>query len=211
MQLCEALGVRGALLVGHDWGARAVANAVCLDETVASHMVMLSVGYGTNSPHQALAYQQAHNYWYHWYMATARGVKAIQEDHRAFTRYLWDTWSPAGWYLPDEFEATAEAFDNPDWAEIVLHSYRHRWGFSPSYAIHEDDERRLTPPPTVRVPTLVIHGECDRANHPDTSSGKEQFFAARYERVVLASIGHFPQRECGREIAKLILGFVNGR
>jgi hypothetical protein len=46
---------------------------------------MLSVGYGTNDLNQALSYEQVRNYWYHWFMATAK------------------------------------AFENPGWAEVVLH------------------------------------------------------------------------------------------
>ena len=44
-------------------------------------------------------------------------------DRRAFTRHIWNEWFVA--YKPDaaEFERTAIAFDNPDWADIVLHSY----------------------------------------------------------------------------------------
>jgi len=35
------------------------------------------------------------------------------------------------WYTQQDYDQAAEAFDNPDWAAIVLHSYRHRWGYAP--------------------------------------------------------------------------------
>ena len=95
---------------------------------------MLSVGYGTNSPDQALSPAQARNYWYHWYMATPRGQQSVREDRRAFTRLLWDTWAPPGWYDDDEFATTAQAFDNDDWPAVTLHSYQHRWGHAASCA-----------------------------------------------------------------------------
>ena len=53
------------VLVGHDWGARAVAIAGGLVTGIASHLVMVSVGYGTNDPSQPMSLQQAKNYWYH--------------------------------------------------------------------------------------------------------------------------------------------------
>ena len=64
------------------------------------------------------------NYWYHWLMATPRGETTVREDRRAFTRHIWNEWFVA--YKPDdgEFERTAVSFDNPDWADVVLHSYR---------------------------------------------------------------------------------------
>ena len=117
----SALGLERPVLVGHDWGARAAGNACSLDADAASHLVLLSVGYGTSSPDQPVPLSQARNYWYHWFMATPRGAATVRDSRREFTRYMWDTWSPAGWYEEADFDEAARAFDNPDWAEVVLH------------------------------------------------------------------------------------------
>ncbi|MES2552275.1 MAG: alpha/beta hydrolase, partial [Pseudomonadota bacterium] len=74
LDFIDVLQLDQPILVGHDWGARAAANACGLREQVASHLVMLSVGYGTNDPGQPISLQQARNYWYHWFMATPRGA-----------------------------------------------------------------------------------------------------------------------------------------
>ncbi|EHR72844.1 putative hydrolase or acyltransferase of alpha/beta superfamily [Burkholderiales bacterium JOSHI_001] len=209
LDLLDALALPAPpLLVGHDWGARAVANACGLRPGVASHLVMVSVGYGTNLPGQDLSLSQARNYWYHWYMATARGERAVRDQRRDFARMMWDTWAPTGWYTEDDFLSAAAAWDHPDWADIVLHSYRHRWGHAPGFEVHAADEAALSPPPRLAVPTLVIHGEVDGANHPSTSAGKEGFFSGRYERIVLPGVGHFPQREATPAVAEAILRFV---
>jgi pimeloyl-ACP methyl ester carboxylesterase len=73
LEFIDALGLEQPLLVGHDWGARATANAFGFRREAGSHLVMLSVGYGTNDPEQKITYTQARNYWYHWFMATSRG------------------------------------------------------------------------------------------------------------------------------------------
>ena len=208
LEFIDALGLKRPLLVGHDWGARTVANACGLRDDVASHLVMMSVGYGTNDPQQSLSYTQARNYWYHWFMATPRGQRAIENDRRAFTHLMWETWSPAGWFTEADFNEAASAFDNPDWAAVVLHSYRHRWGFVPGHPFYADDEAKLNPAPVLSVPTLVLHGGADGCNHPDTSAGKERFFSGPYQRVVLDGIGHFPQREAHDDVANAILRFV---
>jgi pimeloyl-ACP methyl ester carboxylesterase len=208
LQFLESLQIKRSVLVGHDWGARAVANAVGLSPQVASHLCMLSVGYGTNDPNQVLGFEQARNYWYHWFMATSRGADAIENDSHAFAKIMWDTWSPSGWYELAEFEATAKAFDNPDWAQIVLHSYRHRWGHAAGYTECAADEAKLTPTPMLSTPTLVLHGLADGANHPDSSAGKDAFFTSTYERVLLSGVGHFPQREAADRVAAEILRFV---
>jgi pimeloyl-ACP methyl ester carboxylesterase len=207
LDFVDALKLEDPVLVGHDWGARAVANACGLRRTVGSAMVLLSVGYGTNDPQQTISYSQARNYWYHWFMATPRGQQAIEQDRRAFTRLMWDTWAPAGWYTEVDFEEAAAAFENPDWAAVVLHSYRHRWGFVPGDPAYLADEALLNPAPVLSLPTLVLHGAADACNHPDSSQGKERFFAGPYQRIELPGVGHFPQREVPGQIADAVLDF----
>ena len=209
LEFIDALDLKQPALVGHDWGARAVAIACGLRPGVASHLVMLSVAYGSNDPAQVLSILQARNYWYHWYMATPRGERAVRDDRRNFARTMWDTWSPPEWYLPEEFEATAAAFENSDWADITLHSYRHRWGHAPGDPRYVQDESRLSPAPVLDVPTLLLHGAADGVNHPDTSFCKEVFFRGPYERRLLAGVGHFPQREAPAEVLDALLHFFD--
>lgn len=209
LDFIAALGLRQPALVGHDWGARAVANACGLAPGVASHLVLMSVGYGTNDPSQPLGLPQARNYWYHWYMATPRGEKTVREDGRSFARIMWDTWAPAGWYQADEFEATAASFDNADWADVVLHSYRHRWGHASGDPRYAADDAALTPAPVLAVPTLVLHGAEDSCNPPETSAGKEHYFRGPYVRQLIAGAGHFPQREAPQAVAAALLHFFD--
>ncbi len=195
LDFIDALRLEQPILVGHDWGARAVANAVGLKPGIASHLVMLSVGYGTNDPNQTLTYAQTRSYWYHWFMATARGEHAVRTDAKGFAKMMWDTWSPTGWYTEEDFNETARAFENPDWADIVLHSYRQRWGHAESFAESAIDDARLNPAPVIATPTLVMHGAADTCSHPDMSADKERFFSDIYKRVLIEGAGHFPQRE----------------
>jgi pimeloyl-ACP methyl ester carboxylesterase len=207
LALIQAMQLKHPVLVGHDWGARAVANAVGLAPSVASHLVLLSIGYGTNHPDQALGLEQAKRYWYHWYMATARGEQTVRDNGKAFARIMWDTWSPAGWYTEKAFEQAARAFENPDWADITLHSYRHRWANAEGFTEYDPEEKKLHPAPQIAVPTLIIHGQEDYCNHPDVSAGKESYFEGRYERVLLEGVGHFPQRENPDRVAREIMAF----
>jgi len=196
------------VLVGHDWGARAVANACGLQPGIASHMVLLSVGYGTNDPTQSLSMEQTQLYWYHWFMATERGQRTVRAEGKAFSQRMWDSWAPTGWYLPDEFDQTALAFNNPDWADITLHSYQHRWGHAPGDPYYDADEKTLHPAPVLDVPTLMLHGAVDGVSLPATSADKEKFFSSRYERQLLNGVGHFPQREAPLKVAEAILEFL---
>jgi len=211
IEFIEALALNHVALVGHDWGARAA--AIATTELQASgrvtRLVLLSVGYGTNAPSQALPLRQVHNYWYHWYMALPRGEALVRDERRTFTRYIWDAWGAPGWRLDDAaFDELARAFENPDWAEVTLNSYRHRWGLADGDARYQALDARLNPAPQVSIPTLVLHGADDRCNDPMTSAGKERFFSGRYERALLPGVGHFPQREDPAATTRALLDWL---
>jgi pimeloyl-ACP methyl ester carboxylesterase len=92
--------------------------------------------------------------------------------------------------------------------EVAVHSYRHRWGLAlpdPFYAAQEDRLRRDS---VIRVPTLTLHGTEDGANSPQTSEHKEHLFSAPYHRVLLAGVGHFPQRENPEGVADALLAWL---
>lgn len=206
----EALDLRDLVLVGHDWGARAAYVAAVLIPDRLRAMVALSVGYGTNTPDQTLSFDQARQYWYHWYFALERGRQALERDRRDFARRLWRLWSPSWRFTEEEFEATAASFDNPDWVQVTIHSYRHRWGHAPGDPRYDALEQRLATPEKVEVPTLVLHGAEDGATLPETSEGKASFFTNGYRREVLAGVGHFPQRERPQAVIAACLEAARG-
>ena len=208
IDLAQAMKLSKFIVVGHDWGARAAYIAATHFAPSVTHCVAISVGYGTNDPKQKLSLVQARNYWYHWYMALESGAAQLKDDRRDFTRFLWKTWSPAWNFSEEEFQNTAKSFDNADWVEVVLHSYRHRWGLAAGDPQYDALEKALNPAPPVDVPTLVIHGGGDRVNDPSTSEGRENFFKSRYDRVVLDGLGHFPQREAPEAVALTITEFL---
>jgi len=208
LDLASALGLGRFALIGHDWGARAAYIASVLAPDRVSHAVALSVGWGTNDPRQSLALEQARNYWYHWYMALERGARAVREDRLGLTRLLWQTWGPPAWITDEAFDLTARSFDNPDWAEVTIHSYRHRWGLAEGDAAYAALEARLKTAPTIAVPTLVIHGSADWCNDPSTSANRDSAFARLYERLVLEGVGHFPSRESPGAVGEAVARFL---
>jgi hypothetical protein len=74
-------------------------------------------------------------------------------------RTSWATWSP-GWRFTDaDVAITAASFDNPDWAEVTVHSYRHRWGHAEGDARYNALERRQTLGPILVVLLEVPGGQ----------------------------------------------------
>jgi pimeloyl-ACP methyl ester carboxylesterase len=210
IDFANALDIGRFAVIGHDWGARAAGIVTSeLQETGrVTHLVMMSVGYGTNSPNQALSLKQTQNYWYQWYMATERGREHLAHARREFTRHMWRIWAPDWPFSDQDFEVTARSFDNPDWLDVVIHSYRHRWAFVEGDPRYEALERRLNPAPAISVPTLLLHGAADACNDPSVSEGKEHFFTGRYVRKLLPGVGHFPQREASSDVCREVLAWL---
>jgi pimeloyl-ACP methyl ester carboxylesterase len=209
LDLAEALRLDRFAVVGHDWGARAAYITAALAPDRITHCVALSVGWGTNDPRQPISLVQARNYWYHWYIALEGGADAVRNEREALTRLLWKTWGPPAWFDDAAFELTARSFANPDWADVVIHSYRHRWGLvggDPAYAAIE---AALQPTPVIAIPTLVIHGGADACNDPSTSVNREASFSRLYERLVLDGVGHFPTREAPEAVGRAVARFVS--
>jgi pimeloyl-ACP methyl ester carboxylesterase len=121
---------------------------------------------------------------------------------------MWRTWSPTWQHSSDDFNETAASFDNPDWADITLHSYRSRWGQAEGDPRYRELEERLAAMPSIDVPTLVLHGEADAVSLPASSLNKEAHFTNRYKRIGLPNVGHFPQREAPNSVAKDILAWL---
>jgi len=208
LDVADALGLEHFSVFGHDWGARAAYTAAVLAPERLNTCAAMSVGWAGNDPNQPLSLRQAQNFWYHWLMALDRGERIVRREGKDFARHMWEIWSP-GWQITDDaFAEVAESLDNPDWADITLHSYRVRWGHAPADPNYDEAERRITASPVIRVPTLVLHGSADPCNAPATSEGRESLFAAPYQRILLEGLAHFPQRQNPAAVLKHLLPFL---
>ncbi|RSU45332.1 L-dopachrome tautomerase-related protein [Sphingomonas sp. S-NIH.Pt15_0812] len=207
--LLDTLGIDRFMVAGHDWGSNtAEALAVGWPDRV-ERMAMLStpprLG-GMPTP----PFEQTQRQWYHWFMATARGAEAVHADRRGFTHLHWVNWSPPGWFDEVTFDRVARSFDNPDWADVTLHSYRARWGEAeadPRSAWLEDKVKATT---TLSLPTLYIHGDADGVNPPSTAQHVPAKFAGPFARITMTAVGHFPQRENPQAVVRHLLTLFAG-
>lgn len=194
IDLADALKLKCFDVVGHDWGARTAYALAALFPRRLKKIVAISVPYEPGTPKSPkLAQSQA--FWYQWFLCTGPGEKAFRADPVAFARRQWDTWSPRGWYTEQDFAAAAQSWAGKDFADVVLHSYRSRWGHAamdPKYGVLQ---ARFEAANTLDVPTLLIHGLEDRCVLAETTDGAGRYFTNGYRRVLLERAGHFPQRE----------------
>ena len=69
---------------------------------------------------------------------------------------LWRTWSPAwGWRTP-AFPASAPSLHNPDFVDVVIHSYRHRYELADGDPRYQPLEDLIAQEPRITVPTVVL-------------------------------------------------------
>jgi pimeloyl-ACP methyl ester carboxylesterase len=207
LDFMSAISVERFAVVGHDWGARVAYILAALFPERVTHCAAMSVAW-TPGQMQTPPLEQARAFWYQWFMATQRGAQLVRNQGLAFARFQWDTWSPPGWFDEASFAATAQSFQNPDWAEITLHAYRVRWGEAKPDPAYAQLEARHEAARSIGVPTLMIQGGADRCVLPASSADKQQYYGGSYARHVLDGIGHFPTREAAPQVSELVLQFL---
>lgn len=197
-EFMDALGLKNAALAGYDWGGRAACIVAALWPEHARCLVSES-GYNIQDLAAAadpLPPEQEYRYWYQYYFNTERGRAGLEQNRRALARLLWRLWSP-NWRFDDgTFECTAKSFDNPDFVDVSIHSYRVRYGYAPGDPALEAIEQRLAQKPAISVPTIVLHGEADGVTPPELSEAHARFFTGPYRRALIPRAGHnLPQEE----------------
>ena len=196
--LMDALGIKRAILAGYDWGGRA-ANVVaalwpdrCIGlvsvnsyqiQDIANAMVPLN-------PAREVAL------WYQYYFQLERGRAGLAANRREIARILWRQWSPNWHFDQATFDRTALAHDNPDYVDIVIHSYRHRFARAEGDPQYADLQRRLAALPPITVPTITLDGDADGVSPATDGTATAAKFSGRRNHRVIARAGHnLPQEE----------------
>ncbi len=210
LALMDALAIPSAVLAGYDWGGRAACIVAALWPERARGLVSCG-GYNIQDIAGSAKPQPPENeyrFWYQYYFHGERGRAGLAQNRRELCKLLWRLWSP-NWRFDDAtYERTTVSFDNPDFVEVVIHSYRHRFALVPGDPSVEKTEQRLATRPRIAVPTVVLHGG-DNAVIPVSSSERHAgLFTGRYERRVIPLIGHNVPQEAPREFAAAILSLI---
>ena len=97
------------------------------------------------------------------------------------------------------------SFDNEDFVDVVIHSYRHRNGNAAGDPRYAPVEARLAAQPKINVPTINLHGAVNGVAPVRASEGQDKHFPAPYQRRVLENVGHNPPQEAPQAFADAIL------
>jgi pimeloyl-ACP methyl ester carboxylesterase len=206
-ELLDALGIQKAVLGGYDWGGRAACVVSALWPERVAGLVSCG-GYNIQdipNSHKPADPEQEARLWYQYYFHTERGRNGLTQKRREISRLLWKMWSPTWGFDDATFDRTAGSFDNADFVDVVIHSYRHRTGYVAGDPRYAPVEARLAAQPNIDVPTVTLHGAVDGVTPVRLSEGHGKHFTASYQRRVLENVGHNPPQEAPQAFADAIL------
>ena len=204
LQLLDALGIERAVLVGHDWGARASFAAAALHPERFRAVVAIASEYVAYRNTGELPHAQERDYWYQWFFHTPQGEASLTRDRAGLCRYLWQVWSPTWKFAEEDLLEAALAWENPQFISTVISYYRTRYGNAPEAPRYAEANMKLVQKPKISAPTWFITGLADACNHPEGSLGQEAWFTGGYERVEAPGVGHFVHREAPELVASVL-------
>jgi len=210
--LMDALGIRRAVFAGYDWGGRAACVGAALWPERCAGLVSVN-GYLIQDIAKALlpaAPDREVAFWYQWYFQTERGRAGLAANRRAITKILWQQWSPNWRFDEAMLERTSLAHDNPDFVDVVIHSYRHRYGLAAGDPRYADIQRRLDALPPIKVPSITLDGDADGViPATDGRAGAAKFAGPRTHRVIPRAGHNLPQEE-PEAFAAAVMELVGG-
>ena len=196
--LMDALAIGRAVFAGYDWGGRAACIGAALWPDRCIGLVSVN-GYLIQDIAKAMIPVKPERevaLWYQYYFQLERGRAGLAANRRGIARLLWQQWSP-NWQFDDPcFERTALAHDNPDYVDVVIHSYRHRFGLADGDPHYADIQRRLAALPAISVPAITLDGDGDGvAPATDGTPQATRFSSRRIHRVIPRAGHNLPQEE----------------
>lgn len=211
--LMDGLQVQNAVLAGYDWGGRAACVVAALWPERCAGLASFN-SYNIQDIARALAPDSPHNehrLWYQYYFHSERGRAGLAQDRRALTRLLWQLWSPTWAFDEPAFERSARAFDNPDFVDVVIHSYRHRFGLVGGDPAYASIEQRLAAQPVIPVPAITFDGADDGVRPPAPAAANGHRFTSRRSHRVVPGVGHNMPQEVPALFAAAVLELVADR
>ncbi len=210
LALMDALDVPEAVLAGYDWGGRAGCIVAALWPERARGLVTVN-GYnvhdvpGSSEPSRP---ENEFRHWYQYYFHGERGRRGLERHRYELCRLLWKLWSPTWNFDEETYRRTAASFDNPDFVDVVIHSYRVRYALVPGDPAVEETEQRLAAQPKIGVPTISIDGEADGVMSVGGCKDHARYFTGPYEYRLFPNVGHNPPQEAPKEFANAVLSLI---
>jgi pimeloyl-ACP methyl ester carboxylesterase len=209
IDFADALKLSRFVVAGFDWGGRAacVASALHPDRVRAAVLIGGYSIQNTVTPARAAAPEAVRRLWYQWYFNTAAGRAGLEQNRRGLCDLMWREWSPTWRFSEEMFNLTAASFDNPDFVDCVIHSYRHRNLNAPGEPRFLDIEQQLAKRPPIAVPTIAVHGGDDAFGRPAAAitAAERTTLPKLIDKRIVEGAGHFVPHEKPDAVASALL------
>ena len=209
LDLLDALGIDRAVVGGFDWGGR----AACIAAAVAPKRIagLVTVG-GYNIQDIAHANQPSSPKfesaaWYTHYFMTERGRLGLELNRDELCELLWTQWSPTWKDIPSAFPKSAPSLANPDFVDVVIHSYRHRRQAAEGDPRYAELEAILAKRPPIPVPTISLDALADGLGADDSEDDRDMF-TGTFEIRRLEGVGHNPPQERPEAFSDAVLALL---
>jgi pimeloyl-ACP methyl ester carboxylesterase len=210
LALMDALHVKQATLAGYDWGGRAACVVAALWPERCTGLVSFN-SYNIQNIAKAMVPDTAaneHSLWYQYYFHSERGRAGLAKDRRGVCKLLWQLWSPTWKFDEATFERSAKAFDNPDFVDVVIQSYRHRFALAEGDPAYADIERRLAAQPVITIPTITFDGADDGVRPPAPATQHGHLFSGPRSHRLVPGVGHNMPQEVPEVLANAVLELI---
>jgi len=206
LRLTDELKLDAPILVGFDWGGRAACVAAALWSQRFGGLVAIG-GYSIQDIAGSVEPSSPHDEsldWYQYYFHSERGRRGLEANRRDLTAQLWREWAPGRSWVDADFDRAAASFDNPDFVDVVIHSYRHRFGLVEGDPAFDHLERELATLPPVTVATVVLDQAEDPMNVPLSADEHREHFENLVDHRLIRA-GHDLPRHAPEAVAEAVL------
>lgn len=210
LDLITALHIPEAVFAGFGWGGRAACVAAALKPSRCVGLVSVNsyLIQDIARASEPLSAQVEWGLWYQHYFQTARGRAGLQANRREMARLLWKSNSPTWRFDDATFERSAASFDNPDYVDVVIHSYRHRMGLAPGAADYEELESKLARNPPISAQTITLDGMADGLIAATDGTSSAAHFIGTREHRQIPDVGHNLPQEAPQAFADAVAALV---
>jgi pimeloyl-ACP methyl ester carboxylesterase len=205
--LMDALKIPTAVLAGYDWGGRAACVAAALWPERCTGLVSVNDYLIQDIAHagRPLPAKFEWGIWTQFYFATERGRAGLAANRNDIAHLLWTNESPT-WHFDDAtFQRSAASFDNPDYVDVVIHSYRHRLGLAPGDPQYADVEAKLAALPVITVPTITLDGEANAIIPASDGRSSAAKFSGRRIHHRVPNAGHALPQQAPKVFADAVM------
>jgi pimeloyl-ACP methyl ester carboxylesterase len=209
LDLLDALDIEQAVIGGFDWGGRAACIAAAIAPERIAGLVTVG-GYNIQDiarSDQPIPPAMESAAWYTHYFMTERGRLGLELNRNELCELLWRQWSPTWNDASAAFPRTAPSLANPDFVDVVIHSYRHRRRTAAGDPRYVDLEHRLAGQPPIATPTISLDALADGLGADDSEQDRSHFTGG-FEIRRLDGVGHNPPQERPEAFADAVLTLI---